>query len=116
MKLDQNIANLIYELEYLIGDQCHIKTYKNYYTGEIGKEFRYPVSYLPYPGADTTKKTREYVQSYVGYEQVRTLHYQFGSNLLYIGTGLTEILEFLEKRYNINFNELENEYLKTRKP
>ena len=32
--------------------------------------------------------------------------YKYGANHLHIGRSLIEILEFLEKRYNINFNEL----------
>ena len=35
------------------------------------------------------------------------MKYKFGSNELFIGMGLIEVLEYLEKRYNIDFNEME---------
>ena len=41
-------------------------------------------------------------------EQINTIKYKFGSNHLFIGKGLMNVLDYLEKRYNINFNELEN--------
>lgn len=38
------------------------------------------------------------------------MQYRFGKYKLLIGDGLTEILQFLENRYNIDFNELEEKY------
>lgn len=43
MKKTQNIANLIAELEYIIGDSCYNPNSYDGYTGEEGCEFRYPV-------------------------------------------------------------------------
>ena len=34
---------------------------------------------------------------------------KIGSNHLYIGDGIVKVLEFLEDRYNIDFNQLEDE-------
>lgn len=34
------------------------------------------------------------------------MHYKFGSNNLFIGIGLQKVLEYLEKNYDLNFDEL----------
>lgn len=39
-----------------------------------------------------------------------TLHYEFGANALYIGDALDQILDFIEKRYDINFDYMEENY------
>ena len=43
-------------------------------------------------------------------EQLRPARYKFGSHIFYVGEALSEILSYLEKRYDLNFNELENAY------
>ena len=48
----------------------------------------------------------------VSIDDVRNIFYKFGSNELNIGIGLISVLEFLEKRYGLNFNELENQVKK----
>ena len=40
---------------------------------------------------------------------VEYMKYKFGSNELFIGKGLIHILEYLEDRYGLDFNELENQ-------
>lgn len=37
------------------------------------------------------------------------MKYKFGSNELYIGQGLMNVLEYLEDRYGLDFEKLENE-------
>lgn len=39
---------------------------------------------------------------------IKYMKYKFGSNELFVGRELIEILEFLEKRYGLDFNELES--------
>lgn len=41
-------------------------------------------------------------------KEVDSMFYKFGYNELQIGMALTNMLEFLENRYGLNFNELEN--------
>ena len=43
------------------------------------------------------------------------MKYAFGSNHLYIGDGLVEVLKYLEEIYNIDFNELEQKRIQKRK-
>lgn len=109
MKIDKNIANLIAELEYKIGSQCYNPNSYNGYTGEEGCEFRYPI-YTSEKINDEYVERKHYTISSLQTEEVSTLKYKFGSNHLYIGDGLVKVLECLEKRYHINFNELEEEY------
>ena len=40
------------------------------------------------------------------------MKYKFGSNELYIGKGIIGILEYLEKRYGLDFNQLEKNTVK----
>ena len=40
------------------------------------------------------------------------LKYKFSSNELYIGKGIIGILEYLEKRYGSDFNQLEKNMIK----
>lgn len=38
------------------------------------------------------------------------MKYKFGSNHLFIGEGLINVLTMMEERYGINFNELEETF------
>lgn len=106
MKLDKQMANLIFEMEYLIGMECYNPNSYDGYTGEEGKSFRYPV-YIRDNEQDKELSKHRTKISDVEPENIRTMKYKFGSNHLFIGDGLINILEMLEKRYNIDFNELE---------
>ena len=45
-------------------------------------------------------------------QNIHTIMYKLGANELQIGNALKRILDFLERRYNIDFNALEKEYKK----
>ena len=47
----------------------------------------------------------EYIE--ISAKTVESMHYKFGTNRLYIGDALVSVLRFLEDRYDIDFNELE---------
>lgn len=104
MKKTQNIANLIAELEYIIGDSCYNPNSYDGYTEEEGCEFRYPVWVYQ---NDSMYKYRGYIEN-LKPEQINTIKYKFGSNHLFIGIGLLQVLNYLEERYDLNFDELEN--------
>ena len=106
MKVDQNIANLITELKYKIDSQCYNPNSYNGWTGEEGCSFKYPVYSSEKINGDYVGM-RHRIISNLTPEEVPTLRYKFGSNHLYIGDGLVKVLEYLEKRYGIDFNELE---------
>lgn len=42
-------------------------------------------------------------------DSVKYMKYRFGSNELFIGLGLINVLEYLEDRYDLNFNDLEQQ-------
>lgn len=104
MEINQNIANLIVQLEYEIGSQCYNPNSYDGYTGEEGCEFRYPV----YVHRNDTDEKYRYIITNLIPKEINTIKYKFGSNHLFIGKGLINVLKYLEDRYGINFNELES--------
>lgn len=103
MKLTKATTELICELEYLIGNECYNPNSYNGYTMEEGCEFRYPVHYENKEGDDT--KTYSQIKD-IDKSKINTIRYKFGSNHLYIGLAIKEVLERLESKYGLDFNEL----------
>ena len=111
MKLDKKTARLICYLEYCIGKECYNPNAYDGWTGEEGLEFRYPVYFQEKRGDKALTKSRDNVAvEYpgVGVSSVETMKYKFGSNHLFVGLGIKNLLEELEKRYGLDFNELES--------
>lgn len=106
MKITETTAKLIYDLEYLIGNNCYNPNSYDGYTGEEGKEFRYPVYIYENEKDDKARKFRGKIHDISG-EQIRTMKYKFGSNHLFIGNAIIDVLNALEERYGIDFNKLE---------
>lgn len=102
MKLDQNIANLACELEHKIACKCYNPNSYNGWSGEYGCSFRYPVWYKDF-------KEGGYLSG-ISPDEIESLHYKFGSNILSIGEGLVDILRSLELRYGLDLNALEDTY------
>jgi len=117
MKINDKTANLMFQLEYLIGKECYNPNSYDGYTGDEGCGFRYPVYVYPTPNSKELEKFRnrindpEYerysIYPHINPEMVKSMRFKFGSNHLYIGDGIFNILEFLEHRYGIDFNELQ---------
>lgn len=105
MNLTNEIAKLICEIEYLIGNECCNPNSYDGYTCELGCEYRYPV-YIFNNELNTPTKYYGKVVCNVP-NHIKTMKYKFGSNHLLIGKGLINVLTMLEERYDINFNELE---------
>lgn len=103
MKLTKATTDLICELEYIIGNQCYNPNSLNGYTLEEGCEFRYPVSYENNEGDDT--RTRSRIKN-IDKSKMNTIRYKFGSNHLYIGVAILEVLERLGSKYGLDFNKL----------
>ena len=111
MKIDETTAKLICELEYLVGSECYNPNSYDGWTGIAGKEYRYPVYALDKEGDEELTKFRGNVGRHADEfteKTIRTMKYKFGSNHLFIGNGILNILDTLEKRYGIDFNDLEN--------
>ena len=124
MELTKETAKLVCNLEFLIGECCENNNSYNAYTDEYGCVFRYPVWVLRTDIVEENGCKKEVDNSFktslnladlfnvVSIDDVRNIFYKFGSNELNIGIGLISVLEFLEKRYGLNFNELENQVKK----
>lgn len=109
MELDNNVAELICQLEYIMGNQC-------YNDKTNGIPYRYPIRFCE-TMKDWKEKNWKLTQKKVYLRNkkcITSMKYQFGANRLYVGDGIFKILELLEKRYGININELEEDYLKRR--
>lgn len=103
MKLTKATMQLICDLEYIIGNECYNPNSYNGYTMEEGCEFRYPVHYENKEGGDV----KEYSKiKNIDKSKLNTIRYAFGSNHLYIGIAIKDVLEALETKYGLDFNEL----------
>ena len=117
MEINKNITELICSLEYIIGKQTYNPNSYNGWTGEEGLGFKYPVNYCQsYDDLveDKYLKTKFKIE-YMHPKCIHTMNYAFGSNHLYIGTGIVRILEFLEDRYGLNINDLEGNLIAKRR-
>ena len=106
MERTQNIADLVAELEYRIADTCYNPNSYDGYTGEEGCEFRYPVWVHQNGQQNKFHGTIKNLKP----EEIGTIKYKFGSNHLFIGDGLVKVLDYLENRYHIDFNKLEQKH------
>ena len=103
MKIDREMADLICELEYVIGNQTYNPNSYNGWTGEEGCGYKYPVNYCVSKEAlenERLSKTKHRID-YIDPECIDTMKYAFGSNHLYIGDGIVKAMEILEKRYGV---------------
>lgn len=114
MMVNKDVCKLIADLEFLIGKECYNpKSYDGWNDIE-GCSFRYPIN-VPDKDGDY-RKCRSNINNYDFFESedineilssIQYMKYKFGSNELFVGQGIISILEYLEKRYNLNFIELE---------
>ena len=112
MKLDKKMARLICDLEYCIGNECFNPNSYDGWTGEEGCEYRYPVYIRAKKTDEELTKIRGNIANLypgIGADSINTMKYKFGSNHLFIGLGIMNLLEKLEERYDIDFNELEQQ-------
>ena len=117
MKITDNTADLIFQLEYLVGKECYNPNSYDGYTGDEGCSFRYPVYVYSSANSNKMEKFRTRINDpqyakyslfpYIDAEMAKSMRYKFGSNHLYIGNGIFNILEYLETRYGIDFNDME---------
>lgn len=113
IKVTKETTLLIYRLENIIGNECYNPNSYDGYTGTKGCRFRYPVyAKIPDEDNDEDKKYTWLINEFV---DPCSLKYNFGSNHLLIGNGLLNVLNYLEKRYNLDFNKLEEEATASKK-
>lgn len=112
MEIDENIARLIADLEFQIGNECYNPNSYNGRTFEEGCNFRYPVNIeiKLKDGKIWQRKIQSRISDWystLSEEEIRSLTYKFGSNQLHVGLGIINVLNRLERRYGLDFNELE---------
>lgn len=113
-EMTENIIELVSELEYLIGSECYNPNSYDGYKDIEGCAFRYPVMIPSKDGKfqkirRNIQKTGLISKADLTCDALTYMKYRFGSNELFVGKGLLNILGFLEDRYNLNFEELEIE-------
>lgn len=112
MKLDESMCDVIAELEYQIGSECYNPNSYDGWNDIEGCDFRYPIN-VPNEDGEYIKIRGKINDSYsLGKENITPdaisyMKYRFGSNELFIGRGIVNLLNYLEERYGIDFNELE---------
>lgn len=112
MKLTNEMAKIVAEAEFLIGSECYNPNSYDGWNDVEGCDFRYPIN-LPDDNGNYKKIRGNLNKSYlvapedITPSSVTFMKYKFGSNELYIGKGILKVMEFLENRYGIDFNELE---------
>ncbi|EWM53386.1 hypothetical protein [Ruminococcus flavefaciens] len=83
-------SKLVRKLEKIIAQNCYNTKF------EGGKFYRYPVHYK--------KNGTHYIAKGIAdvpYESIKTMYYEFGTNRLYIGNALLEIISFLEEAFGV---------------
>lgn len=117
MKLNKDMCGIIAELEFLIGSECYNPNSYDGWNDVEGCEYRYPISIRNQNGEFVKVRTNINTTALlekkeITPEAIRYMKYKFGTNELFVGLGLIHVLEFLESRYTLDFNELEKQYKK----
>ena len=112
MKLDKKMCHVAADLEEIIGSECYNPNAYDGWNDVEGCSFRYPLS-LPCGDGKWIKVRQNLYHDWavnperVGADDVQEMRYRFGSNQLMIGLGILKAMEYLEERYGLDFNALE---------
>lgn len=120
MDVNRDTCRLIAELEYRIGSECYNPHSYDSWNEVEGCSFRYPVSIRNSKGEfvkirGNLNRTPLLKQTEITPESIRFMKYKLGANELFIGKGIVEMLQYLEDRYHLNFNELEAKSVKEKR-
>lgn len=103
------LKDMIRDLEYIIASKCRNKQYIDKHTGNAGKQYRYPVKYKK-NGKTYVCRGKTIINEDTAEQEIESMRYEFGSNCLFIGDAIAEILDYLEDRYELDFYALERDY------
>ena len=104
MRKNKVTANIICELEYNFRYRIRDK-FQKYQNPKQPESHGVPV----YKGYNPYDKKYDCIKD-IPFKTVRKMHYKFDDIDIHIGDALTDILEWLENRYNLDFYQLEQEY------
>lgn len=76
------------------------------YTKQIGGPSRYPLT-VPRPDGTTQKVSVTFLTEWHPNEFMGA-YYAFGVHKLFVGKAVAHVMDFLQERYGLDFNELEN--------
>ena len=112
MKLTKKMYKVMADLECLIGSECYNPNSYDGWNDIDGCDFRYPINVPDKDGEYEKIRTNIYDSLLIDNKNLTAdsflyMKYKFGSNELYIGQGIKSVLEYLENRYELDFNELE---------
>lgn len=117
MKIDKDMVKVLSTMELLVGMQCYNLKMEDplldnslaRMLGREGLQYRYPVCYYK-TKQDLEKqkliKTKNSIKE-IDPECFNTARYTMGANNLYIGNALLQVMDYLETRYDLDFNKLE---------
>ena len=111
MKIDNTIVDLVTDIEYAIGKECFnpkSTTWTSDVSCVVGRKFRYAVHFR-HPDYEMDWDTKSKI-SKINPEDINTMEYHFGANHLLVGNAIVKVLELIEERYGIDFNQLETKY------
>ena len=113
MKISKVTSTLFVELEDIIGNSCYNtkSTTRRGLFYEVGRYIRFPVWITGvHNGEKYEDKWSFKLFDTVPPDALASAKYKFGANHLLVGKVIEKLLTFLEERYNIDFDVLENEY------
>lgn len=107
------MCSILADLEELIGSECYNPNSYDGWNDVEGCEFRYPISIRNQSGEFSKFRSNLNTTGLLDKKEftpdsIKYMKYKFGSNELFIGLDLIRVLEYLENRYSLDFNELEN--------
>lgn len=104
LKLTKKRAELLAELEPLVGTNCNNPNIQNWGPGEVykgeGRDLRYSLSMIDKCGEERRRKFP--LATDVAPEMLATGYYAFGANRLHIIKALDDVLRHLETHHGLN--------------
>jgi len=97
------LSNLYVDLEEILAGFSN----SSVYTKQWGNNRRYPLQ-IPKKGGTPINATRVLIGDVIAPTEFLSSYYSFGSHKFYAGQALSSIIDFLEQRYGIDFEQLEN--------
>lgn len=112
MKLSKSICKMIADIEFLIGSECYNPNTYDGWNDIEGCDYRYPINVPNKDGHYTKIRLNINETSLISSEDitpgtVKYMKYKFGANELFVGLGIIKVLQYLEERYGLDFDELE---------
>lgn len=112
MEITKDMQKVVADLEYLIGSECYNPNSYDGWTHIEGRAYRYPIWITSKDGKEFRIKNNVLNHLYLteedlSNESIEFMRYKFGSNILFVGKAIKNILKYLEDRYDLDFVGME---------